>query len=179
VPAASLPALTGPAVSARHWRGARLAREGSGQVDDPDLPAPDRHHHRGRGLRKADGGSTTLEIAILAPTLLALTFTVVQAGLWFYARSLALAAAQEGVTAGRAWHAPSDAGPARARTFLTEQAGDSLTGATVTSGGTTATIVRITVTGRALSVLPGVPGMTVTQSAQASRESFTTPGGTP
>ena len=49
-------------------------------------------------LTGGDRGSASLEIAILAPALLLLTFVVVQAGLWFYARNLALAAAQEGVT---------------------------------------------------------------------------------
>jgi TadE-like protein len=126
-----------------------------------------------------DTGSASLEIAILAPALLLLTFVLVQAGLWFYARSLALAAAQEGVTAGRAYNAPATAGAVRARAFLSEQAGDSLTGTTVSSSGTTAAVVRITVTGHSLSVLPGLPGMAITQSAQGSREHFTVPGGPP
>src|SRR5919206_411439 len=104
------------------------------------------------------------------------SLVLAQAGLWFYARSLALAAAQEGVTAGRAYHAPATAGPVRARAFLSEQAGDSLTGTTVSSSGTTAAVVRITVTGQSLSVLPGLPGMAVIQSAQGTREHFTIPG---
>ena len=128
---------------------------------------------------KGDRGSASLEIAILAPALLLLTFVLVQAGLWFYARSLALAAAQEGVTAGRAYDAPGAAGLVRARAFLYEQAGDSLTDTRVSSAGTTAAVVRITVTGRSLSVLPGLPGMAITQSAQVSREHFTVPGGPP
>ena len=125
-----------------------------------------------------DRGSATLEIAILAPAILLLTFAVVQAGLWFYARALALAAAQEGVTAARAYRAAPSAGPARAQAFLREQAGDSLSDTTVSSAGTTTTLVRIQVTGRSLSVLPGIPGPAVAQSAQAQRERFTL-GGTP
>ena len=66
-------------------------------------------------VTRAGHGVGEPEIAILAPALLLLTFVVVQAGLWFYARSLALAAAQEGVTAGRAYDAPATAGPVRAR----------------------------------------------------------------
>ena len=131
------------------------------------------------GPTERDGGSASLEIAILAPALLLLTFVVVQAGLWFYARNLALAAAQEGVTAGRAYNAPATAGPVRARAFLAEQAGDSLTGTTVSSAGTTGAVVRITVTGHSLSVLPGLPGIAITQSAQGTREHFTVPGGPP
>ena len=99
-------------------------------------------------------------MAILGPALLALIFVVVQAGLWFYARSLALAAANEGVTAGRAYQAPPGAGPARARAFIADHAGDSLLAATVTDTGSDATTVRIQVSGRALSVLTGIDGWT-------------------
>src|SRR3954468_14627745 len=98
----------------------------------PSLPHRAMASNRGartprRWAHERDGGSASLEIAILAPALLLLTFVVVQAGLWFYARNLALAAAQEGVTAGRAYNAPAGVGPARARAFLAEQTGDSLT----------------------------------------------------
>jgi hypothetical protein len=100
----------------------------------------------------------------------------VQAGLWFYARSLALAAAQEGVTAARSYDADPGSGISRAQSFIEQQAGDSLTHTSVSSAGTTPTLVRIQVTGRALSVLPGVPGIQVTQSAVGSVERFTTDG---
>lgn len=124
--------------------------------------------------RRPDNGSITLEVAILGPALLALIFAVVQAGLWFYARSLALAAANEGVTAGRAYQAPAGAGVARAQTFIADHAGDSLLDAAVSDGGSDAATVRIRVTGRALSVLVGFDGLTITQSAEAPRERFTT-----
>lgn len=132
---------------------------------------------RAIGAARRDGGSASLEIAILGPVLLLLIFSIVQTGLWFYARSLALAAAQEGVNAARAYQADPADGTARARMFLTEHAGDSLAATSVTAAGTTPTQVRIQVRGRALSVLPGVPGMTVSQSAHAPVERFTTPGG--
>jgi len=121
-----------------------------------------------------DGGSVSLEIAILAPALLLLIFSIVQAGLWFYARSLAMAAAQEGVASARAYGADPDSGISRAQSFLDQQAGDSLTQTSVSSSGSTATAVRIQVSGRALSVLPGIPGLEVTQSAVGSVERFTT-----
>ena len=126
---------------------------------------------------RRDGGSVSLEIAILGPALLLLIFTIVQAGLWFHARSLALAAAQEGVNAARAYRAAGvdpAAGTSRARLFLTEHAGDSLSAPRITATGTTPTQVRIQVRGRALSVLPGVPGISVEQSAEGPVEHFTT-----
>ena len=130
--------------------------------------------HHPRSPRDRDRGSVSLEIAILGPALLLLIFSIVQAGLWFYARSLALAAAQEGVTAARSYQANPNSGRSRAQSFLDEQAGDSLTGTTVTSAGSTPTRVRIKVTGRALSVLPGIPGLKVTQAADGPVERFTT-----
>lgn len=116
----------------------------------------------------------SLEITILAPALLLLVFSVVQGGLWFYARNLAQAAAQEGVAAGAAFNADPGVAIARTRSFLAAHAGDSLTGAAVTASGSTPTFMRIQVTGRALSVLPGVPGLAITQDAIAPIEEFTT-----
>lgn len=122
-------------------------------------------------------GSVTLELAVLGPALLLLIFTVMQVGLWFYARSLALAAAQEGAAAAGAYHAGTDAGLTRAQTFLDRSAGDSLQDAAVSPAGSSATSVRIEVTGRALSVLPGIPGPPVSQVAQAPVERFTVGAG--
>ena len=122
---------------------------------------------------RAQRGSATLEVAILGPVLLLLVFAVVQIGLWAYARSLALAAAQEGARAGAAHGAEPADGVARARAFVSEVAGDSLTDVAVGATGSSALSVRIEVRGRALSVLPGLPGIAVSQSAQTPRERFT------
>lgn len=132
-----------------------------------------------RRLSSGERGSVSLELTILTPVLILLIFAVVQAGLFFYARSLAMGAAQEGVAAGRAYQATPGAGAARARAFLDRTAKDSLTGITVDRAGSTTTEVQITVTGRALSVFPGVPGPSVRQSAHGPVERFTTAGGTP
>ena len=141
----------------------------------PTAPTPARRAIGHAAIRaRRDTGSVSLEIAILGPALLLLVFAVVQGGLWFYARSLALAAAEEGATAGAAYQADRSAAAARARAFLTEQAGDTLTSTEVTTTGSSITTVRIQVTGRSLSVLPGIPGLPVTQVAQADVERFTT-----
>jgi Flp pilus assembly protein TadG len=116
----------------------------------------------------------TVELAILAPALLLLVFTVVQVGLWSYARSLALGAAQEGVAAGRAHGTEPAAGRARAEQFLDRTAGDSLLERAVTVRAT-ATTVRVEVAGRSLSVLPGVPGMPVRQAAEGPLERYSAP----
>ncbi|MCU0302077.1 MAG: pilus assembly protein [Candidatus Nanopelagicales bacterium] len=123
-----------------------------------------------RGTR----GSATVEIAVLAPVLLLVVFTIIQVGLWSYARSLALGAAQEGVAAGRAYGAPAEAGRVRAEQFLAATAGDSLLGSAVLARATPGTL-RIEVTGRAQSVIPGVPGLPVRQHAEGPMERVTTP----
>ncbi len=131
---------------------------------------------RKRDRQGGDAGSASVEIAILGPALLLLVFSIVQGGLWFYAHNLALAAAEEGVTTGAAYGARPDAGIARTRNFLDQQAGDSLTATTISSAGSTPTVVRIAVTGRSLSMLPGVPGIEVTATAVGPVERFTTDG---
>lgn len=118
-------------------------------------------------------GSATLEIAILGPALLFLIFAIIEGALWFYARNLALAAAQEGVETGRSFGSTPDAGVRRANAFLTRSASDSLMATSVTSTGTTTTTIRIQVKGRALSLFPGVPGIPVSQSAEGPIERFT------
>jgi Flp pilus assembly protein TadG len=115
-------------------------------------------------------------LVIAFPVLLLLIFSLVQASLYFYARSLALAAAQEGVRAARAENADLPDGAARARQFLADSAGDSLRATTVNTGESTPTRVRVRVTGRSLSVLPGVSGLLVAQEASGSKERFTAAG---
>ncbi|HEY3545804.1 MAG TPA: TadE/TadG family type IV pilus assembly protein [Propionicimonas sp.] len=130
---------------------------------------------RGSGPRR-DDGSASLELAILFPALLLVVVALVQYGLWFHARSLAEAAAAEGVNAARAHGATLDAGRTRAETFLTDHARDTLTNSTVTATTPSAGHVMVQVSGRALSLLPFVPGLPVQTSAQGPVERFTTPG---
>jgi Flp pilus assembly protein TadG len=122
-------------------------------------------------LARDERGSATLEIAILGPALLLAVFSVVQLGLWSYARSLALAAAQEGASAAAAHGARTTDGAARARDFLRVNAGDSLLGTSVGVSGTSAQ-VRVEVSGHSLSVIPGVDGIPVHQFAEAPVERF-------
>lgn len=123
---------------------------------------------------RSDRGSVTVEVAVLAPVLVLVIFTIVQVGLWSYARSLALGAAQEGLATGRAHGSSVAAGRAKAEQFLARSAGDSLLGSSV-SVSATPTEVQVVVTGRALSALPGIPGLPVRQKAQGPIERFTEP----
>ena len=133
-------------------------------------------------VRRAVGGSDrergliTLEIAILFPVLLAVIVAIVQYGLWYHARSLALAAAQQGVTAARTYTAEPAAGTQAAREFLDSHAADTLTAVTITTATAGPGQVGVQVSGRAMSIVPGIPGLDVTQSAAGPIERFTTAG---
>ncbi|EDX21199.1 conserved hypothetical protein [Streptomyces sp. Mg1] len=123
----------------------------------------------------SDRGESSIQMAIVFPLILLVTVAVVQASMWVYARNIALTAAREGVAAARTYQAPEGAGVARATETLGRIAGDSLAGSTVSTTGSSATEVRVTVTGQALSLIPGLSGLSVSQSASAPRERWTTP----
>lgn len=117
--------------------------------------------------RRGDRGGSPVEFAIVASAMIVVVFAVIQVGLVFHARSIALGAATQGVNAGRGFNAPGDTADAAARGFL-HQAGDGLAEQEVTVTRT-ATDVRVTVTGTAISVLPGV-SFRISQTAHGSIE---------
>ena len=110
-------------------------------------------------------------MVVLMPLLFLILFAGVQGALFYHARSLAIAAAQEGARAASAQHGSIADGTAAATDFLHQAAGDSLTHlqVTVTRTATTATN---TVTGTSLSVVPGWT-LTVDQSASLPVERIT------
>nr|WP_281175686.1 TadE/TadG family type IV pilus assembly protein [Knoellia aerolata] len=139
----------------------------------PDRPARDRARrpwswqHRGRSER----GSTSIQMVILMPALLAVMFLGMQAALTYHARTLAIAAAQEGARAACAENGTTSAAISTARQYVADTAGDALTSATVT-GARTANTATVTVRGVALSVIPGWQP-TITQSASMPVERIT------
>ncbi|MFJ8073899.1 TadE family protein [Streptomyces sp. NPDC096176] len=123
-----------------------------------------------------DRGDTSIQMAIVFPFVILLTIAVVQASMWYYARNVALTAAREGVAAARVYESGPGAGAARAQDVLDRVAGNSLLGPTVSTAGSSAERIRIQVSGTAPSLLPGVPGLTITQSASGPVERWTTGG---
>lgn len=114
-------------------------------------------------------GSASLELVVVFPVVLLLIFGGVQGALWYHARSVAMAAAQEGARAAGAEGGNPGAGEAAATAFLDSVGGSGvLTGAgvDVTRSATEATA---TVTGTAPTVLPGM-GLAVAQSASVPVE---------
>jgi hypothetical protein len=136
-------------------------------------PKPRRGPAR-RGRPGHDRGSASIEFAITAVAVMAIMFTAIQAACWFWARSIALAAAQEGVNTQRAYNAAPGAGQAEANAFIASTA-DGLTATTViiTSNGQG---VQATVSGHCLSVIPGFcNAFPVNATAHGTVERVTTP----
>jgi Flp pilus assembly protein TadG len=122
-----------------------------------------------------DRGDTSIQMAIVFPFVLLATVAVIQASLWYYARQIALTAAREGATAARSYQASPADGAARARDVLARTAGDSLRGYNVTTSSD-GQRVRVDVSGTALSMIPGVSGLHIAQSASGPVERWTAPG---
>ncbi|MFJ9729425.1 TadE family protein [Streptomyces sp. NPDC101209] len=127
---------------------------------------------RGRG----DRGDTSIQMAIIFPFVLLATLAVIQASLWYYARQIALTAAREGATAARAYPSSPADGADQARAVLGRTAGDSLSSYSV-SASSDGQRVRVQVSGTALSMIPGLAGLHITQSASGPVERWTVPGG--
>jgi hypothetical protein len=124
--------------------------------------------------RRRDVGSASIEFAITAATVMAVIFTAIQASTWFWARSIASAAAQEGADAQRAYNAAPGVGQVRAQAFITSTK-DGLNDAQVTVTGTPEG-VQVTVTGHCLSVLPGFcTAFPVTATVHGTTERVTDP----
>lgn len=127
-------------------------------------------------VRARDDGSVTVELSILFPALLLLVTALVQYGLWFHARSVALAAAQQGVVAAAAYQAPPGAGIDDATAFVIAHGSQTLLDATATQGVPAPGRVSVEVSGRSVSLIPGMPGPAVVQSATSPVERFTVAG---
>lgn len=126
-----------------------------------------------RGVRRHDErGSASIELVVVLPALFAIMFLGMQAALYYQARTLAIAAAQEGARSAGAQYGTSADGNRAARSYLADS-GDALEGAR-THAVRTATTATVTVTGRSLSVVPGWH-MTVSQSSSVATEKVTAP----
>lgn len=121
-----------------------------------------------------DRGSTSLELVIVFPVVLLIIGVIIEGALYYHARNVALAAAQEGLRAERVESGTVSDGAARSRQFIDAAGGtEVITGVRITPfrGATRASI---TVTGHAPSIVPGLRLPQITQTAQGAVERFTT-----
>lgn len=125
-----------------------------------------------RAKLREDRGDA-LQVAVLVPVLMFAVFAIFQGAFWYHAKGIALAAAEQGARASSAQHGSSSDGQRSATSVISEAGGSkTLIDATVNSNRST-TRSTVTVTGRSISLLPGIPGMTVTQTASFPVERFT------
>ena len=117
-----------------------------------------------------DAGTMSISLALVFPPVLLLILLTVQGGLWWYDRQIALTAAREGSEAQRLFQADPAAGDTQANSFL-DRVGGGLTDrhVSVTASNTT---VTATVSVRTQSLLPFLPGITITQTITAPVERF-------
>lgn len=124
-------------------------------------------------LRSRDErGSATLVLVILMPAVLLLTFGTIQGALYYHARTVALAAAQEGLSATRVENGTASAGAQSARQFLADTGDGYLEAVTVTPSRS-ATTATVTVAGSCLMMVPGMPSLQVSQTATGPVERYT------
>lgn len=114
----------------------------------------------------------TVEVVIVLPVIMLAILACMQFCLLFFAQSVALAAAQEGVRAARAERAARDAGAEVARSYAERTAGGFLHSISASVGGD-ATTVRVILRGESLSLVPFLPAITVTEEAAGAVEQFT------
>jgi len=99
-------------------------------------------------------GSVTA-LAVVFPTLLLLVMLAVNAAYWYHARSVALAAARDGLTAARLQGSSAAAGVADAADYARSTGTGVLNNPQASAAGSTATTICITVAGSAPLMVPG------------------------
>ena len=129
----------------------------------------------GRAGLGRDDGALTLSYVVLVPVFLAGIMVIVQACVWYLARETAIAAARQGADVARTAHPPPGGGAAAAVTFARKAAPGFLLGPSASAAGSSAVTVRITVTGRVPTLVPGMV-IKVSEVVTAPVERFTASG---
>lgn len=119
---------------------------------------------------RADTGALTLSYVIVFPAVMIALFFIVQAALYFMAHNLALAAAQQGADVAREYNSTDGAGSAAALSLI-RQDGSGMLETEQAVATRTGTTVTVTVTGRAWSLVPGLP-VSVSETVQEPIERF-------
>jgi len=133
-----------------------------------DAALPDRHPAVGGRER----GSASVQLVVLMPALFAVMFLGMQGALFYHARAVALAAAQEGVRTAAGMNGTREAGVQDAYLFVDAAGGDDVLVSARVSASRTVADAQVTVAGRSLSVIPGWSPW-ISQSAHAPVERIT------
>ncbi|MGW4796688.1 TadE family protein [Nonomuraea sp. NPDC004297] len=123
-------------------------------------------------MSERERGSAALEAALVYPAVLLLVLLTMNTALWFHGRTLAMAAAQEGLRAGRSHGSSPSAGQATAERFVREAGGSFLTRPKIAVTRHADTL-EVSVSGETISLVPLLT-LTVSQVARAPIEKWTT-----
>ena len=130
-----------------------------------------------------DRGSSSVEIVVLLPLVFLLLFAMVQGGLWFHARAIALGAAQEGARVAAAESSSAAAGEAARAAAIARSADEASGSATDAASASLANqdvrcvAQSVTVDTGAFAQAPGTPGLvTATVSCQVDMSDLAFPG---
>lgn len=126
------------------------------------------------GRRRGERGSVSIELVIILPALFAVLFLGMQAALYHHARTVAIAAAQEGARSAGGEEGKTSDGIAAATSFVADAGGDDVLVGASASANRTANAATVTVEGHSLSVIPGWSPV-VRQSAAVPVERLTAP----
>ena len=144
----------------------------------PPRPAPSAARSGGHtalrtGWARDDRGSASVQLVILMPVMFSIMFLGLQAALMYHARTVAIAAAEEGARAAAAEFGTTSQGIDAAASFVDLSGGADVLEHVSIAGNRSATTATITVSGTSLSVIPGW-SPTIQQSANLPVERITT-----
>src|SRR5215212_11960025 len=122
---------------------------------------------------RSERGSTSVQMVILMPVLFSVMFLGLQAALFYHARTVAIAAAQEGARAAGSETGSVSEGIAAASAFVAKAGGADVIEGTAVSANRSMTTATVTVRGTSLSVIPGWSPV-IAQSASVPVERLTT-----
>lgn len=125
-----------------------------------------------RGVGRPERGSGTIQNVILLPLVFSVMFLGLQGALHYHARTVAIAAAQEGARAAGAEGGSGGDGSAAAASFVADAGGADVIREVRITSQRSSTNATVTVTGRPLTVIPGW-GLIVRQSATVPVERIT------
>ena len=123
-------------------------------------------------VRRRERGSSSIQMVMLMPALFSIMFLGMQGALYYHARTVAIAAAQEGARAAGGENGTAAVGISAASSFVSDAGGMDVLPRAHLTGSRSATIATVTVTGTSLSVIPGW-SPAVSQSASVPVERIT------
>lgn len=127
---------------------------------------------RPRRRCRGERGSLSIQMIVLMPLMFLAMFTGVQAALYYHARTVAIAAAQEGAREAGSENGSRESGIGAARDFISQAGGSDTLSDSSVSGSRGATTATVTVSGHSLSVIPGWK-VRITQSSSVPVERLT------